>query len=358
MNRLFFSLLLSGLASLLLLVSTGASAQTGESSQFIYVCNQGSASVTVIDASTQTVSETVDLQEFGFSENAKPHHVVAESDGSYWYVTLIGENSVLKFNRNNELVDQAELEVPGLLAMHPQDDLLFVGRSMSAVNPPQSFGVVNRSNMEVLDEIDLFFTRPHALTTSVDGSWTFVGSLSENQLLSYNLENDESNLTNVSGNTHVYVNFAVHPDGTTMVATGQVSGQLLVFDISDPMNPMMTDMIKTEAMPWHPVFSPDGKYVYFGNKQDHSVSVVNMENRTVDTVIKGEGLAQPHGAALSRDGKYLFISNNNLDGTYTPEVSSPENPVGTVTIIDTETREIVKIIEVGNYPSGIGTNAW
>jgi len=81
---------------------------------------------------------------------------------------------------------------------------------------------------------------------------------------------------------------------------------------------MMTDMIETEAMPWHPVFSPDGKYVYFGNKQDHSVSVVNMENRTLEAVIRGEGLAQPHGAALSHDGKYLFISNNNLDGTYTP----------------------------------------
>ncbi|MDZ7756535.1 beta-propeller fold lactonase family protein [Rhodohalobacter sp.] len=358
MNRLSFLLLLSGLVSLLLLISTETMAQTGESPQYIYVCNQGSASVTVIDASTQTISETVDLQELGFSENAKPHHVVAEPDGSFWYVTLIGENSVLKFNRANELVGQAALEVPGLLALHPEDDLLFVGRSMSAVNPPQSFGVVNRSSMDVLDEIDLFFTRPHALTTSADGSWTFVGSLSENPILSYNLENDESNLTNVAGDTHVFVNFAVHPDGNTMVATGQISGQLLVFDISDPMNPKLTDMIETEAMPWHPVFSPDGKYVYFGNKQDHSVSVVNMETRTLEDVIRGEGLAQPHGAALSRDGKYLFISNNNLDGTYSPEGSSSENPVGTVTVINTETREIEKVIEVGHYPSGVGTNAW
>jgi len=358
MNRLSFLLLLSGLVSFLLLISTDTTAQTGESPQYIYVCNQGSASVTVIDASTQTISETVDLQKLGFSENAKPHHVIAEPDGSFWYVTLIGENSVLKFNRANELVDQAALEVPGLLALHPEDDLLFVGRSMSAVNPPQSFGVVNRSSMDVLDEIDLFFTRPHALTTSVDGSWTFVGSLSENPILSYNLENDESNLTNVAGDTHVFVNFAVHPDGETMVATGQISGQLLVFDISDPMNPELTDMIETEAMPWHPVFSPDGKYVYFGNKQDHSVSVVNMETRTLEDVIRGEGLAQPHGAALSRNGKYLFISNNNLDGTYSPVGSSSENPVGTVTVINTETREIEKVIEVGNYPSGVGTNAW
>lgn len=36
---------------------------------------------------------------------------------------------------------------------------------MSAVNPPQSFAVLNRANMEVMDEIDLFFTRPHAIAS-------------------------------------------------------------------------------------------------------------------------------------------------------------------------------------------------
>jgi YVTN family beta-propeller protein len=83
-----------------------------------------------------------------------------------------------------------------------------------------------------------------------------------------------------------------------------------------------------------------------------------MESRTVDAVIRGNGLAQPHGAALTEDGKYLYVTNNNLDGTYTPTGSSSENPVGTVTVIDTETREIIKVIEVGNYPTGIGTKAW
>jgi YVTN family beta-propeller protein len=110
-------------------------------------------------------------------------------------------------------------------------------------------------------------------------------------------------------------------------------------------------------MPWHPVFSPDGRYVYFGNKQAHTVSVVDMESLSVDTVIEGEGLAQPHGAALSLDGKYLFVSNNNLDGTYQPEGDASDNPVGTVTVINTDTRTIEKVIEVGRYPSGIGTNA-
>src|SRR6056297_1077748 len=356
-TRLFnFSRLLLSI-TLALTISATLLAQSDSNSQHIYVCNQGSASITVIDAETQSITDTIDLQELGFTSNAKPHHAVAESDGSFWYVTLIGENRVLKFNRENELIAQAELEVPGLMALHPQEDLLYVGRSMSAVNPPQSYGVVNRSDMSVSDEIDIFFNRPHALTTTPDGQWSFVGSLSSNQILSINTNEDKSSLTTVDGNTHVIVNFAIHPDGDLMVATGQVSGQLLVFDISDPMNPEVIDMIEVGAMPWHPVFSPDGSYVYFGNKQDHSVSVVNMETRTIEDTITGEGLAQPHGAVLSQDGKYLFVTNNNLDGTYQPEGSAGDDLRGTVVVINTETREIEKIIEVENYPSGIGTNA-
>ena len=99
-------------------------AQTEAQAQYIYVCNQGSASVSVIDASVNEIVATVDLTQLGFSENAMPHHAVAESDGSHWYVTLIGENRVLKLNRKNEVVGETELEVPGLMAMHPADDIL------------------------------------------------------------------------------------------------------------------------------------------------------------------------------------------------------------------------------------------
>ena len=71
----------------------------------IYVCNQGSATVTVIDATTREVIETVDLQALGFSANAKPHHAVAEPDGSFWYLSLIAENTILKLTPENEIVE-------------------------------------------------------------------------------------------------------------------------------------------------------------------------------------------------------------------------------------------------------------
>lgn len=330
----------------------------GEKTQHIYVCNQGEATLTVIDATTNKIVENIDLQELGFSTNAKPHHVVAEPDGSYWYVTLIGENRVLKFNRDNELVGQASMEVPGLMELHPKKDILMVGRSMSAVNPPQSIGIINRSDMTLQKEVPTFFARPHAITSTPNGAWSYIASLAENQILSLNNETEETDLTNLDGATHVFVDFAISPDGNTLVVTGQISGKLLFFDINDPATPKLTGSIDVNAQPWHPVFSPDGKYIYFGNKEAHTVTVVDMASRLIKNVIEGNGLAQPHGSALSADGKYLYISNNNRQGTYKAEKTSPSgDPNGTVTVINTETNQIEKIIEVGAYATGIGTNA-
>jgi YVTN family beta-propeller protein len=358
---LFVTLLFVGL-SVTSLVGQGDQSSVEDAgekkNQQIYVCNQGEATLSVIDAESNEVVDRIDLQELGFSANAKPHHTVAEPDGSYWYVTLIGANRVLKFNRDNELVGQVEMEVPGLLSLHPNGDQLMVGRSMSAVNPPQSIGIINRSDMRLQKEVPTFFARPHALTITPNGNWTFIASLAANQILSLNNETEETELTTLGGNNHVFVDFAVSPDGNTMVVTGQVSGKLLFFDISDPHSPEVIGSIDVNAQPWHPVFSPDGKNVYFGNKQAHTVTVVDMESRSVAAVIEGKGLAQPHGSALSADGKYLYISNNNRKGTFESEGKSDTgDPNGTITVINTETNEIDKIIEVGAYPSGIGTNA-
>lgn len=320
----------------------------------LYVCNQGEATISVIDMDSQSVVETVDLKERGFSENAKPHHVLAEPNGEYWYVTLIGENAILKFNQENEIVGRiTEFEVPGLLALHPTSSRLLAGRSMSAVNPPQSIGVINRDEMTLEEEIDTFFPRPHSLTVRDDGAFGFVASLATNQLMGMNLATNETGLTRLGGNTQTLVQFAMTPDGNTLIAGGQRTGQLLVFDARNAPSLSVTDTLQVGQQPWHPVITSDGQTAYVPNKASHSISVVDLERGTVTATIEGEGLAQPHGTVLSSDGQYLFVSNNNRKGTYAPSGDNPE--AGTVTVIDTETNEIVKVIEVGTYPTGIGT---
>ena len=340
----------------------------------LYVANQAGATVSVIDMSDNELVATVDIAELGFGENAKPHHVAVEPDGSHWYVSLIGGNTVLKFNRDNELVGQLPFEVPGMLALDPTTDALYVGRSMSAVNPPSRIGVADRETME-LEEVDVFFPRPHALALAPGQQQLYVASLAENRLAAYDAEGEGVELGSFEGPLHTLVQFAVSPDGTQMVAGGQMTGQLLFFDLSDPAAPVLTDTLVVDGMPWHPTYTPDGERIYVGEQASDAVLVVDAETHELVERIEGEGLAQPHGIAVRPDGRYVYVSNRNLNSAYVPEghegmdhagmgddvaeeeggmqMGEPTFP-GTVVVIDTDTNEIAEVIEVGMQPAGLG----
>jgi YVTN family beta-propeller protein len=334
----------------------GAQTAPSDTTALLYVANQNGAVVSVIDMASNTVVATVDLQALGFSATAKPHHIVVEPDGSAWYVSLIAENHVLKFDRANQLVGQVAFERPGMMALDPASDLLYVGRSMAAVNPPQRIGIVDRTTME-LDEVDVFFPRPHAIAVSPSGRFVYSASLALNQLGAYDTETDAVELETVDGPTHTFVQFALTPDGNTLFATGQLTGTLLVLDVSQSPDIQLTGNIQLGHQPWHPVITPDGRLLYVGNKDDNSVSVVDLETLTVVTTITGRGLAEPHGSAVSADGKYVYISNRNLKGAYMPteQQDGGEGPVGTVVVINTASNTIETVIEVDRYPAGIGT---
>ncbi len=343
---------------------------------FLYVANQEAAAVTVIDLSTNEVADVVDLDAMGYGANAKPHHIVVEPDGSYWYVSLIAANQILKFDRQNNLVGSVEFERPGLLALSPTDPWLFVGRSMAAVNPPQRIGRINRETMEI-EEFDVFIPRPHALAVTPDGEWVYTGSLGENTVVTLDAEEGEAELLRLPGSgdqPHVLVQYAISPDGQTLVATAEISAELLVFDISDPSSPRLVHQVDVGARPWHPSYSPDGREVWFGNLGVNTVTVVDTQSWTVSDVIHGEGLAQPHGSAISPDGRFVYISNRNEQGDYggsghgagamsgdmsdatsgAAASGEQEKPGGTVVVIDRRTHEILHVINTPPYAAGIG----
>jgi len=323
---------------------------------FLYVANQEAAAVTVIDLSTNEVAEVIDLEAMGYGANAKPHHVVVEPDGSYWYVSLIAANQVLKFDRDNELVASIEFERPGLLALSPDGEWLWVGRSMAAVNPPQRIGRIDRETMEI-EEFDVFTPRPHALAVHPNGGWVYTGSLGENSVVTLDAAEGEAELLRLPGSSqhpHVLVQYAISPDGSTLVATAEMTAKLLVFDLSDPAAPELVREVDVGARPWHPSYSADGREVWFGNLGENTVTVVDTGTWTVSDVIEGEGLAQPHGSAISADGSRVYIANRNEQGDYGAAGAGGERPAGSVVVIDRETREIVAVIDTPPYAAGIG----
>ena len=330
-------------------VTTAQSTAPGER---VYVANQSSATVSVIDAASGEVVHTIDVTEYGFDPNSRPHHTAVDPDGAHWYVSLIGGGHVLRFNADNELVGRAPFETPGLLAVDPASELLYVGRSMMAVSPPQRIGAIDRSDMSV-EELDVFFPRPHALAVDPATNRVFAASLVENRFAVMEGGSDALELVDVEGPAHTFVQFALSPDRRHLVATAQLTGKLLVFDAASPERGLVAE-VDVGTQPWHPVFSPDGSRVYFGAKDDDAVVVVETETWTVVRRITAPGIVEPHGSAVTADGRYLFVSNRNLKGTYTPRRPVEKNAdVGTVVKIDTRTFEVVQTIEVGSYPAGI-----
>ncbi len=323
----------------------------------LYVANQDDATISVVDVGSHKVIETIDLQKLGFGPTAKPHHAQVERDGQFWYATLIGANKVIKFDRHNRIVASAEMEVPGLLALHPTQDLLLVARSMSAVNPPHRVAIIRRSDMKVLDEVDIFFPRPHAIVVHPGGEYAYVASLGVNQLASIRLEDGLVNLVDVEGPLHTFTQFSVSPDGKWLVLTASQSNQLVVFDVGNPAKPVQAKSIPMEKGPFESAFTWDGKWLVVSNLDANAVTLLDAKTWQPVEVVKHAAFAQPHGVVISADGKYAFVSNRHQAGGAHDHEGQKATGGGVVAVICIPTHTVDTVLNVGHYAAGMGLAA-
>ncbi len=342
----------------LFLCAVGVSAVGAQ--ERLYVVNQAGATISVIDQQKLAVDTVLDLRTLGFTANAKPHHVVVEDDGSFWYVSLIGDGRVLKFDRSNKLIGQVTMETPGLLSLDPVHDSLYVGRSMTAVNPPKALGIIARTSFTLVDEQEIVLPRPHALAVTLDGKWVHTASLAENRIASVEVATGRVQLTTIPGAPRSLVQFALSPDGRTMVAGGELSNTLLVFDLTKPppMNPVKE--IVVEGKPWEPRFSPDGRTLYLSLLTKNAIAEVDVASWSVKRTLEGR-LAQPYGMIVRADGRYAFISNQNAgavkEGHSGHEMHGMDGMSasdGWLTILDLKTGRVHSTLMLGNGPTGMG----
>lgn len=358
--------MLTAAAALAVAACGGAMGQPGASpaatpapAAKLYVVNQGGASIAVIDQQALAVDTVIDLTRMGFSANAKPHHIAVEPDGSYWYVSLIGDGRVLKFNRDNVLLGQVAMETPGLLALDPVHDSLYVGRSMTAVNPPKALGVIQRSTFRLVDEQEVVIPRPHALVVSRDGRWVHTASLAENRIASVETATGRVTLSSIAGAPRSLVQFTVAPDGRTMVAGGELSNTMLVWQPgTPPLEPVRE--FPVGGKPWDPVFSPDGSRVYVTLLADNAVAEIDPATGRVLRTFT-ERLAQPDGLIMRRDGRYLFVANRNT-GAAKPGQSGHDmhgmegmsSDHGWLAVIEVATGKTIATLMLGASPTGMG----
>jgi YVTN family beta-propeller protein len=370
-------------------VAAGAPGPRGEvpfaeASGRVYVATQDAGLVTVIDPDRLVVARTVRFDAYGGTA-ATPHHLTVEPDGSALYVTLIGAQRVVRLDAAT-LEVEAELDVrplnatfkPGMLALDPTSDRLWLSRSISDLSGGRSVMVLDRRAMTA-EEVLVPYTRPHPIGLTRDGRRVLSGSLADNLVATLDTRTfDFSAPLRVDETQTPLMQYAVAPDGRTAAITGQFSNRLYILDLADPEAPTVRAAVPVGQEPWYPAYSPDGRRVYVPNHRSNTLSVVDLETLSVTATVSDPRFAMPHGVVASPDGRYLFVTNANLthvDVGPAPPGALPEAPpvayqprypldrsgdgrvdnlyTGHVAVIDAQTLEVVRVIEVEDFPSGI-----
>jgi DNA-binding beta-propeller fold protein YncE len=113
-------------------------------------------------------------------------------------------------------------------------------------------------------------------------------------------------------------------DGRYLLATCEFSGELLKVDVPG-QRVISTIKLSPPGMPQDVKLSPDGKVFYVANMEANGVHLIDGDNfKTIGFLPTGEGT---HGLYVSRDSKYLYVSNRKE---------------GSVSLIEFSTRKVAQ----------------
>ena len=337
---------------------SGGGRSSAQQTDLLYVCVQDDAKVAVVDMGTRKLLRTIDFQKLGFTATAKPHYIVVEPDGSYWYVSLIGANRVLKMDRQDRIAGQYEMETPGMLALvrdetaggHALDER---GESAEAHRHHRSHHDERRGSRGAVraaasDGGDGHGTPTRAVLASIRSRASLWPTRKSNVG------------SNVPGPNHSFVQFVVSQKVPVLVASTDVSGQILWFDIATPASPMLVKTIDVGKMAFDPVLTPDEKFVWVPVKSSNELVVISTDTAEVVARIKDAKLQQPQQVVFSADGARAFVTNNNkMDHMADPAHAGHEMPAGdgmaSLVVIDAKTYKVEGAIPLGKNLTGMGT---
>lgn len=126
------------------------------------------------------------------------------------------------------------------------------------------------------------------------------------------------------------------------VTTFEKTGRLNIMQLA---NGRIEASIPTGSGAAYPLLSPDKKKIYVSNQFQNTVSEIDLEKRKVERTVKV--LREPKSMVISKDGRFLFVTN------YLPAQRADLDVVSCcVSVIDLKTFTKVKDIQLAN-----GSNA-
>ncbi len=298
-TRLFF---LTISLALLLAVSAGSLEQNSAKPHFrIYVTNENSGDLSVIDGTTLEVVATVPL-------GKRPRGIHASPDGNTIYVALSGSPI------GGPGVDESKLPPPDKSA--------------------DGIGVFDVRQNKLLRIIQSG-SDPENFDLSKDGRYIFVSNEDDAKASMIDVASGKVTKTFPVGEEPEGVK--VSPDGKFVYVTSEDTGTISVIDVSAAK---ISKTFKVGRRPRSVVFMPDGSRAYVNAENDGTVTVVDaVKHEAIAMITLGErGVIKPMGLLLSPDAAKLYVTTGRGHKVF---------------VIDTKTNRVGSSFEVGERPWGM-----
>lgn len=324
----------------------------------VYVSNQGDDLISVISTEHNIVTR---LLEVGDSPALDvPHNLFIDPQKRFLYTSLIGSGEIWKFDIiSDTFVGKASAgNASANVVVSPDGSKAYV-TNWDITNPNgRAVQVIDTATLTKLQQINVGLA-PHGISFSHDGKLIYVTNYFSDSVSMLNAADNTEivrillapDVNPVRSSKYQPLQVALTPDDKFVYVTCYASEEVRVIDTA-AKNVVAT--VRVGKSPFLLEVTPDGQFVYVANQQSNNMSVIRVADNQVIATIESPALANPHGIAFTRDGRYAYVTNENLSGNYNPHHPTEHggNP-GNVLVIDTATNQVVKIIEVEVDPTGV-----
>lgn len=315
----------------LLLATLPAAATSAFAADKVYVTNQDSDTVSVIDVDTLAVIATIPVGDV-------PHNVNHTPDGRRVLVTNknVNVDAPPSLSLIDPETDKVVVTVEGIgrrieHVVSTRPDLAYVSEDLGR----NAIAVVDLQKRRVTDFIPVG-VKPHGLWPTPAGDALFAPNQLSGTLSKIDLATNRVVAEAVVGRTPTMA--AVTPDGKTVFVTlfGERGVAVVNAELVETERMQINDVIPVGERPAQVAITPDGRYVLVPCEGPGALYVIDAQTHDIVATIPTG--AKAHGVDVSGDGKLAFVSNWGD---------------GTLSVVDLAALRILEQIEVGAAPAGV-----
>jgi YVTN family beta-propeller protein len=282
-----------------------AAAREWKSGYRVYVTNESSGDLSVIDGSTLEVISTIPL-------GKRPRGIHASPDKRTIFVALSGSPPAPPG------VDESTLPPPDKSA--------------------DGIGVFDIDQNRLVRVIE-GGSDPENFDVSSDGSTLFVSNedISAVSFIDVSTGKLIKTITGLGGEPE---GVTLAPDGKLVYVTTEADGAISVIDVGERK---LIKSFKVGRRPRNIAFLPDGKRAYVNAENDGGIVLLDtVKNEKMQAIPLGTpGEIKPMGLALSPDARNLYVSTGRGRKVF---------------VVDTTTNRAISSFEVGQRPWGIAVS--